>query len=305
MEPANGQLQLKSMENQNGIVVQPEIENRIYTIRNVQVMLDSHLAELYNVEAKQLNRAVKRNLERFPVTYHFQLTAQEFENLRCQIGTSSFEHGGRRYLPYVFTEQGVAMLSAVLRSEIAVKVSIQIINAFIEMRKFLLHNAGLLQRMDKVESKILEYDARFERIFTAIESQDITPKQNIFYDGQIYDAYSFAIQLIEKANSELILIDNYLDNSVLDMLTKKKKNVKVKLLTQPGTSILTTDMQKFNRQFPTLRVELTNVMHDRFLLIDQSELYHIGASFKDLGKKCFAFSLIEDKSIMAGLMDKI
>ena len=293
------------MENSNKPAGQSEIENRIFTVRRMQVMLDSHLAELYDVETKQLNRAVKRNLERFPEKYCFQLTELELENLRCQIGTSSFEHGGRRYLPYVFTEQGVAMLSAVLHSETAVKVSIQIINAFVEMRKFLMNNAGLLQRVEKVESKIAEHDSRFERIFSAIESHELSPKQNIFFNGQIYEAYSFIVELIQKADHELILIDNYIDNSVLDMLTKKKNGVTVKIVTQPGTLLLNTDIQKFNQQFPTLKVAYRNDIHDRFLLIDQTELYHIGASLKDLGKKCFAFSLMEEKKLITNLLNII
>ena len=293
------------MENLNKQVVQQEIENRIYTLRGLQVMLDSHLAELYGVETKQLNRAVKRNLERFPVNYCYQLTDLDMETLRCQIGTSRLEHGGRRYLPYVFTEQGVAMLSAVLHSETAIKVSILIINAFVEIRKYLMNNAGLLQRVEKVESKIAEHDSSFERIFSAFESHDLSPKQNIFFNGQIYDAYSFIVQLIQKAVQELILIDNYIDNSVLDMLTKKKKGVTVNIITQPGTRLLNTDIKKFNQQFPTLKVEHTNNIHDRFLLIDQTKLYHIGASLKDLGKKCFAFSMMEDKNLITNLLNKI
>lgn len=293
------------MENSNKPAGQSEIENRIFTVRGIQVMLDSHLADLYDVETKQLNRAVKRNLERFPEKYCFQLTELELENLRCQIGTSSFEHGGRRYLPYVFTEQGVAMLSAVLHSETAVKVSIQIINAFVEIRKFLMNNAGLLQRVEKVESKIAKHDSRFERIFSAIESHELSPKQNIFFNGQIYEAYSFIVELIQKADHELILIDNYIDNSVLDMLTKKKNGVTVKIVTQPGTRLLNTDIQKFNQQFPTLKVAYRNDIHDRFLLIDQAELYHIGASLKDLGKKCFAFSLMEEKKLITNLLNII
>ena len=306
------------MEDLNKQIVQQEIESRIYRLRGMQVMLDSHLSELYGVKTKQLNRAVKRNLERFPKNYRFQLDKQEYESLmylirsRCQSGTLNELENAKvkrgqnlKYLPYVFNEQGVAMLLAILHSETAIKVSIQIINAFVDMRKYLMNNAGLLQRVEKVESKIVEYDSRFEQIFSALESHELAPKQNIFFNGQIYDAYSIIVHLIEKADHELILIDNYVDNSVLDMLTKKKKGVTAKIFTQHGTRLLNTDIQKFNQQFPTLKVELTNNMHDRFLLIDQTELYHIGASLKDLGKKCFALSLMEDKNLINNLLNKI
>lgn len=316
-----------------------EVNNLIYTVRGTQVMIDSDLAKLYVVETKALNRAVKRNIERFPEIYRFQLTEQEYENLRYQIGTSSgdvflrYQFGTlkndvnddinskdlrtqnvtiednrgkhRKYLPYVFTEQGVAMLSAVLRSETAVKVSIQIINAFVEMRKILSQNAGLLQRMDKVETKLIENDAKFEQIFTALETKNSEPTQNIFFDGQIYDAYSFIVKLIEKAEKNIILIDNYVDNSILDMLSKKKKSVEVKIITHSKTKVLDIDIQKFNLQYPTLSIEYSDKMHDRFLLIDIKELYHIGASLKDLGKKCFAFSLMEDKELITNLLNRI
>jgi hypothetical protein len=321
----------RNMTDQNSRVVKQLIENRIFTIRGLQVMLDSHLAELYDIESKRLNEQVKRNIQRFPGSFRFQLTEGEYENLKSQFATSSFEddlsmqrntltdpnplrlqtdtpaskHGGRRYLPYVFTEQGVAMLSAVLRSETAIRVSIEIIYAFVEMRKLLWNNAGLLQRMDKVEAKLIETDARFEQIFNALENRDIAPAQNIFFDGQIYDAYSFVIQLIQKAQNELILIDNYPDNTVLDMLSKKQNGVAVTLITRTATSILNTDLIKFNQQYHGLQLKHSSLMHDRFLILDRKELYHIGASLKDLGKKCFAISLINDPLLLTNLMQHI
>jgi hypothetical protein len=319
------------MENRTGIVVRQEIENRIYTIRGLQVMLDSDLAEIYGVETKQINRSVKRNEERFPEKFMFQLSENEWDylryrngiskvdksqklqsdsqniepNLKYQFGTSSLGHGGRRKLPFAFTEQGVAMLSAVLRSETAIKVSLQIMDAFVEMRKIMLNNAGLLQRVEKIETKLIENDANFERVFNALETKNANPIQNIFFDGQIYDAYSFIVDLIGKANKEIILIDNYVDNSVLDMLSKKKTAVSVRIITHRKSKLLETDMQKFNQQYPNLQIEFSDKMHDRFLLIDNTNLYHIGASIKDMGKKCFAFSLIVDQTIITNLLENL
>lgn len=312
-------------------VVQQEIENRIYTIRGVQVMIDADLAEMYGVETKQINRSVKRNEERFPEKFMFQLSENEWAflrqqihalendasqksnatyndnelNLKYQFGTSSLGHGGRRKLPFAFSEQGVAMLSAILRSETAVKVSLQIMDAFVEMRKVLLNNAGLLQRVEKIESKLIESDVNFERVFKAIESKNLKPTQNIFFDGQIYDAYSFIVELIAKAEKEIILIDNYVDNSVLDMLSKKKNPVSVKIITHSKSKLLEIDVQKFNQQYFNLQLLFSNKMHDRFLLIDNIDLYHIGASIKDMGKKCFAFSLIKDQTIITNLLQNL
>ena len=249
----------------------------------------------------------------------FQLSESEWKSLRCQIGTLNQEDvlrsqnvtlkqsqgKHRKYLPYVFTEQGVAMLSAVLRSETAVKVSLQIMDAFVEMRKFLINNAGLLQRVEKIETKLIASDANFEKIFSALESKNETKTQNIFFNGQIYDAYSFVIQLIEKAKSELLIIDNYVDNSVLDMISKKQKSVNAIIFTHQGTKLTENDILKFNKQYPTLSLKHTSKMHDRFILIDKTELYHIGASLKDLGTKCFAFSLIEDQSIINNLLNNL
>lgn len=316
------------MELRSNIAVRQEIENRIYSIRGVQVMIDSDLAEMYGVETKQINRSVKRNEERFPDKFMFQLSDKEWDslkqqlsaskrdelqklqpenqnndlNLKYQFGTSSLGHGGRRKLPFAFTEQGVAMLSAVLRSETAVQVSLQIMDAFVEMRKILLNNAGLLQRVEKIEKKLIASDANFERVFNALESKNLNPTQNVFFDGQIYDAYSFIIELIVRAEKEIILIDNYVDNSVLDMLSKKKKAVNVRIITHSKSKLLEMDVQKFNQQYPNLHLDFSDKFHDRFLIIDNKELYHIGASLKDLGKKCFAFSLMEDKQILSNML---
>ena len=212
------------MENRRSIVPK-EIRNLIYTIRGKQVMLDSDLAALYQVETKNLNKAVKRNIERFPVSFCFQLTEEEVENLRFQFGTSSLSYGGRRYLPYVFTEQGIAMASAILRSDIAVKVSIEIMEAFVEMRRMLISNASLFHRLDKIEIKQLEADQKFEEIFKALESDKLHNEKGIFYNGQIFDAYTFVSDIIRSAKTSIILLDNYVDDTVLTLLGKRNANI--------------------------------------------------------------------------------
>jgi hypothetical protein len=221
------------------LISSDRIQNRIYTIRGLQVMIAGDLAELYRIEARALNQAVKRNIERFPLEFMFQLTAEEFDFLRSQIVSldsnkslrSQFvisnSRGGRRYLPYAFTEQGVAMLSAVLRSETAVKTSIQIINAFVAMRKFIATNAQIFQRLDTVERKQLDADENFKRIFNAIEAKEIVPKQGIFFNGQIFDAYKFVSDLFRTAKKSIIIIDNYIDDTVLVHLAKRHENVTV------------------------------------------------------------------------------
>lgn len=272
------------------------IQNKIYTIRSLQVMLDSDLAKLYDVDTGRLNEQVRRNKARFPKEFMFQLTGEENENLMSQIAISSETHGGRRKLPYVFTEQGVAMLSSVLRSKAAVKVSIQIIDAFVSMRKFISQNTGIFQRLDKVEYKQLEADEKFEKLFDALQSKDLEPKQGIFYDGQIFDAYKFVSVLIRKADKSILLIDNYIDETVLDLLTKKKNNVAVTIFTNRITKAMLLDVEKFNSQYPTLELKKFTKAHDRFLIIDNKYVYHFGASLKDLGKKWFAFSKFDKEA---------
>ena len=267
-----------------------DLESRICTIRGLQVMLDSDLAEMYQVETKTFNQAIKRNIERFPEQFRFQLTENEHEILRSQFVTSSLRHGGRRYLPFVFTEQGVAMLSAVLRSETAVKVSIQIIETFVEMRKLMLNNASLFSRLDKMELKQLETDQKFEQVFKALDEKKLRAESGIFYNGQIFDAYVFVSDLIKSAKKSIILIDNYIDESVLNLFTKRKPDVQVKILTKQISNTLKQDVEKFNSQYPTIEIQNFADAHDRFLLIDETELYLIGASLKDLGKKWFGFS---------------
>ena len=307
---------------ENAIIKKDDIQSRIYTIRSVQVMLDSDLAEFYGVETKVLNQAVKRNIERFPIEFSFQLTAEENDSLRSQfvtlenenhlrfqIGTSnnkqnmrsqfatSNKKGGRRYLPYVFTEQGVAMLSGILRSATAVQISIQIINAFVAMRKFISANAQIFHRLDGIERKQIEYkvetDEKFKRVFDAIEEKDIKSKQGIFFDGQIFNAYQFASDLIRTARKSIILIDNYIDDGVLTLLSKADKHVRITILTNTISRQLALDVKKYNEQYPAITLKEFHNAHDRFLIIDGKTVYHFGASLKDLGKKWFAFSMFD------------
>ena len=274
----------------NIILSKKEIEKLIFTIRDKHVMLDSDLASLYQVETKNLNKAVKRNIERFPQSFCFQLTEEEAENLRFQIGTSSLNYGGRRYLPYAFTEQGVAMASAILRSSTAIKVSVEIMEAFVEMRRILISNASLFHGLDKMELKQLETDQKFEEIFKALESDKLHIEKGIFYSGQVFDAYAFVSDIIRSAKESIILLDNYVDDTVLTLLGKREQSVTATIYTKSISNQLRLDLQRYNSQYPRIEVEVFADSHDRLLIIDSTELYHIGASLKDLGKKWFAFS---------------
>ena len=274
-------------------ITQPSIEKMIYVIRDKQVMLDSDLAILYQVETGALNRAVKRNISRFPEDFRFQLTKEEYQNLRCQTGISSFaqgenNYGGRRTLPYVFTEQGISMLASVLHSEVAIKVSIGIMRAFVEMRRFIANNALLFERISNVELKQLEYQKQTD------EKLD-----------QIFDAFSLIVSLIQKAEKEIVLIDGYVDIGTLNLLTKKNKNVTVVMYTLKRTKLSQEDVNNFNSQYPLLEVRYTKVFHDRFLILDKKNVYHIGASLKDAGKKCFGISLIEDAGIVRDILQRL
>lgn len=213
--------------------------------------------------------------------------------MRFQIGTSSLNYGGRRYLPYVFNEQGIAMLSAILRSEIAIKVSIEIMNAFVEMRRMLISNASLFHRLDKIEIKQLETDQKIEEIFKALDSDKLHSEKGIFYNGQVFDAYTFVSDIIRDAKSSIILLDNYVDDTLLTLMGKRNANVTALIYTKTISNLLRLDLQRYNSQYPPIDIEIFSNTHDRFLIIDNSELYHIGASLKDLGKKWFAFSRMD------------
>ena len=280
------------------ILNQDDIKKKIYTIRGLQVILDSDLANLYDTGIKRLNEQVKRNNGRFPTEFMFQLTTSEYNSLRSQFATLEQGKGEhRKYLPYVFTEQGVAMLSAVLRSDTAVKVSIQIMNAFITMRKFISKNAEIFTRLDTVERKQLIYDEDFKKIFNAIESKKSIPKQGIFFNGQIFDAYKFVSDLIRSAKESIVLIDNYVDDSVLTLFSKRGHSVDVVIYTKNISKQLRLDLDKYNSQYEPVEIREFSESHDRFMIIDNKEVYHIGASLKDLGQKWFAFSKFDKDAL--------
>jgi len=281
-----------------------EIKNMIYTIRGKQVMLDSDVAKLYHYETKNINKAMKRNIERFPDDFCFQLSELEVENLRFQNGTSSSEienYGGRRYLPYVYTEQGISMLAGVLKNDVAIKISISIIRAFIEMRKFLSLNGQVFERLTNMEYKLLEHDKKFDLIFNELQHEE-NIKQKVFFKGQFWDSYSVIVDIIKRAQKQIIIIDNYISDTTLKMLAKKNNGVEVIIITLPNTCIKSIDIDKFNKEYPVLKVQKTNRFHDRFIIIDKQEIYHCGTSIKDAGNKCFAINKIEDTEIIEKLV---
>lgn len=284
-----------------------DIKSLIYVVRGQQVMLDSDLAMLYQVETKVFNQAVSRNIERFPENFRFQLTKEEFDSLRSQIATSN-GRGGRRYRPYMFTEQGIAMLSGVLRSDIAIQVSIRIMNTFVEMRRFIANNALLFEKVSNMELKQLEYqkstDERFDKVFQYIEDH-AESEQKIFFDGQIYDSFSLITSIFQRAQKEIILVDGYVDVDTLNILAKKNAGVDVKIYTYASARLTNTDVANFNAQYPTLIVKKTQVFHDRFIILDGKTAYHIGASIKDAGKKCFGISLLEDPGLVTELLNRL
>ena len=295
--------------NEDSNIEQHEIEDikqKIYTIRGKQVMLDSDIAIEFEVETKRINEAVKRNYKRFPEEFCFQLNEKDFNSLRSQFATLKNQGRGqhRKYLPYAFTEQGVAMLSAVLHSDKAINVSIKIMNAFVEMRHFIYNNAQVFERLTNVESKLLDHDKKFEEVFNQFKIKD-NVKQKIFFNGQVYDAFSMMVDLIKKAENEFILIDNYVDIDTLNILSKKKDNVNVEIYTKRDTKLNNKDVNKFNIQYPTLKVKYTDKFHDRFLILDKKYIYHIGASLKDLGKKCFGITLIKYDAIIGDILSKL
>lgn len=297
------------------VVIQAkDIARLIYTIRGQQVMLDYDLAALYGYEVKRLNEQVKRNIARFPEDFMFQLTKEEINAVKSQIATSpnsSFyrgQEGGRRKPPYAFTEQGIYMLATVLKGEVAEQQSIFIMRAFREMRHFIANNALLFEKISAVELKQLEYqkstDEKFDKVFEYIEDH-AEAEQKIFFDGQIYDAFSLITSLIQKAKEEIILIDGYVDVNTLNILSKKNSGVDVKIYTYPNARLTNTDISNFNAQYPQILVKRTSVFHDRFIILDETVVYHIGASLKDAGKKCFAISLMENPDMASEIINRL
>jgi len=273
------------------IINNTDIQNKIFTIRGVQVILDRDLATLYQVETKVFNQAVKRNIKRFPQNFRFQLNENEKNELVTNCDRfNSLKHSTS--LPYAFTEFGVSMLSAVLKSNIAIEISIKIIESFVNMRKVISSNTLMYQRFERIEQKLFTHDENFEKIFKAIADKSVKPEQGIFYNGQIFDAYIFINDLVKSAKHSILLIDNYIDESTLTILSKNQ-NINITIYTSKISRQLNLDIKKYNQQYKKIELKKFNVSHDRFLIIDEKEVYHIGASLKDLGKKWFAFSKMD------------
>ena len=277
------------------IINENNIKDKIYNIRNLQVMLDRDLAELYGVETKVFNQAVKRNIKRFPKNYRFQLNENEKNQLVTNCDwLNSMKHSSS--LPYVFTEQGVSMLSAILKSDKAIDISIKIIDSFVSMRKLISQNISMFERFERIEQRLTIHDKNFDKLFEALEDKSIKAKQGIFYDGEIFDAYVFINDLIKTALNEIILIDNYIDETVFTLFSKYP-NIRIKIYTQNISKQLKLDFEKYSKQYKNIELQEFKSSHDRFLIIDKKETYHLGASLKDLGKKWFAFSKFEIENL--------
>ena len=276
------------------------IENMIYEIRGKQVMLDSDLAKLYECKngTKDINKAVKRNIERFPKNFYFQITEEEMKKLWFQSGTANKMI---RSLPYVFTEQGIAMLSSVLHIQIAISQSIRIMDAFVKMRKIISSNLIEQKYINELVIKDNERINLLEESFSKLEEKEKI--NHIFYEGQIYDAYSLLIDIFKEAGKEIIIIDNYADKSILDMITNL--NVRVTIVTKKFNLLKDIDIKKYNRQYHNLKVIYSDKFHDRFIILDKKVLYHSGASYKDLGNKCFAITKIKDKEYLETIIKNI
>lgn len=289
------------MTNDISIISDQSIKNKIYVIRDIQVMIDKDLAQLFGTTTKAFNQAVTRNISRFPEDFRFQLTKEEYANLRSQIVTLSSDSGWgthSKYLPYAFTEQGVSMLSAILKSDIAVETSIKIIREFVNMRKFISKNNYLFQRMDILEEKQKNTDQKVDEILDAIESKNTKIKQGVFFEGQFFDAYVFISDILKEASQSITLIDNYIDEKTLLHLSKKtNKDIKINIITNTISKELKLDVEKYNKQNNNLSLYKYDKSHDRFLIIDYKTIYHIGASLKDLGNKWFAFSKLENDNL--------
>ena len=287
------------MENEISILEENSIRSKIHVIRGQQVMLDFDLAQIYGYETKNFNRQVKNNIERFDSDFMFQLSDVEIgEILRCKNFTSSW--GGSRYNPYAFTEQGIYMLMTVLKGDLAVTQSKMLIRTFKEMKHFIQNNSHIFAELDDIKNHLLESDLhhketdiKIKELFSLMDKYNVKETQGIFFQGQIFDAYAKFESFLAAAKKEIILIDNYVDLSILQRLAKKKKGVNVIIYTDPKTKLTSQDVQTFNVQYPTLTLIFTTKTHDRFLIIDNTTIYHIGASLKDLGKKCFCFDVLD------------
>jgi hypothetical protein len=272
----------------------------------MQVMLDRDLAILYGITTKALNQAYKRNKERFPETFAFTLSENELYTLRSQIVTLEKKNVGKgthsKYLPTVYTEYGVAMLSAVLKTEKAVAISIEIIDFFVRVRRMIRSGELMIHRIDLIEKRLIGYDLKFDEIDQFIQKTKL-PQHGIFFDNQIFDAYTFFSELLQRANQSIVLIDNYIDHTVLLQLSKRPPGVSATIYTERIAETLQLDLAKHNAQYPPIAIRTIQKVHDRFLLMDEKELYHIGASIKDLGKRWFAFSRMD--SLAGEMMSRL
>lgn len=270
------------------------LQDKIHTIRGLAVMLDRDLAELYDVETKRINEAVRNNQDKFLDDFYFELNNDEFDILRSKVSTANFAK--TRTNPKVFTEQGIYMLATILKSGIASQVTVSIIRVFASMRQLISQNIITYERFERIEQRLSLHDKNFDKLFEALEDKTKKPDEGIFFDGQIYDAYAFINDLLKSAKSEVVLIDNYIDDTVFTLFSKYQ-NLKIKIYTQTISKQLRLDYQKYNSQYKNIELKEFKNAHDRFLIIDQKEMYHIGASLKDLGKKWFAFSKFEMGSL--------
>ncbi len=282
------------------IIENQTVENKIFTLRGKQVMLDSDLAKLYQVETKRINEAVRRNPEKFPNDLMFDMTKEETESLKSQNATFKESLNNRKYLPKVFTEQGVYMLATVLKSKVATDVTLSIMRTFTKMKHFLSQNANLFAKIDAIEKRQITYelttDEKLKKIFNTLEDKSIKPTQGIFFDGQIFDAYEFVSNLIKSAKKDIVLVDNYIDETVLTLFSKNQ-DIQITIYTKTISKQLKLDLDRYNAQYKPITIKKFNLSHDRFLIIDKEEVYHIGASLKDLGKKWFAFNKMDKESI--------
>jgi len=291
------------MANRNDTAVvlrEEQLRALIYKVRGVEVMLDRHLADLYQIETRALKQAVKRNRRRFPDDFLFVLEESEIDMLVSQsVIPSKKVFGGA--MPFVFTEQGVAALSSILTSSRAIEVNIAIMRAFVAMRRFLVAHEPLLQRLDTLEMRQIGHemvtDARFEQVFAALDAKRQQPEQGVFFDGQVFDAYRFVSDLLRQAQKSIVLIDNYVDDSVLALLAKRQAGVSVIVLTRSISKTLALDLEKHNAQYPPVAIREFADSHDRFLILDGNVVYHLGASLKDLGKKWFAFAKMDRSAL--------
>jgi hypothetical protein len=280
------------------------IPELIHTIRGLQVMLDSDVAKLYGYETKNINKAASRNIKRFPEHFRFQLTEDECNSLSMWFQNGTTSRRRLDNLPFVYTEQGIAMLSGSLKNEIAIEVSISIMNAFVEMRKILTNSNSAEFRLFNIETKLVEYFPKIDQVFDAFQKGDFPP-QKLFYENSFYDAYDYLIKLIEQATISIIIIDNYLDNSILEMLSHKSAEVEVTIITTNKSKLDKVAIESFEKQYGELRIVKDMSFHDRFIIIDKTDVRKFGTSFKDLGKQIFGVDKINDEIMREYFMERL